>query len=84
MPDGEYHAFIDSEFKDDGELNYAHIIIPSTTGNTKEILISSYLCHPQMANNELSGPAVWSELIRWTSPDTGSMKALGPVNTLAP
>lgn len=65
MPDGEYHAFIDSEFKDDGELNYAHIIIPSTTGNTKEILISSYLCHPQMANNELSGPAVWSELIRW-------------------
>lgn len=65
LPDGEYHAFIDSEFKDDGELNYAHIIIPSTTGNTKEILISSYLCHPQMANNELSGPAVWSELIRW-------------------
>ena len=65
LPNGEYHAFIDSEFKDDGELNYAHIIIPSTTGNTKEILISSYLCHPQMANNELSGPAVWSELIRW-------------------
>ncbi|WP_289261521.1 DUF4910 domain-containing protein [Campylobacter sp.] len=65
LPDGEYHVFIDSEFKDDGELNYAHIIIPSTTGNTKEILISSYLCHPQMANNELSGPAVWSELIRW-------------------
>ena len=65
LPDGEYHAFIDSEFKDDGELNYAHIIIPSTTGNTKEILISSYLCHPQMANNELSGPVVWSELIRW-------------------
>ena len=65
LKDGEYHAFIDSKFKEDGELNYAQIIIPSTIKNGKEILISAYLCHPQMANNELSGPAVWCELVKF-------------------
>ena len=31
----------------------------------KEILIYTYLCHPQMANNELSGPLVWSFLYKY-------------------
>lgn len=65
LEDGDYHAFIDSEFKEDGELNYGQILIPSTCNNDKEILISAYLCHPQMANNELSGPAVWCELVKF-------------------
>ena len=32
--------------------------------STREIMFTSYLCHPSMANNELSGPIVLSEIIR--------------------
>ncbi|MDQ0089902.1 aminopeptidase-like protein [Paenibacillus anaericanus] len=50
---GKYHAYIDSEFID-GELNFSHAILPGES--KREILISTYVCHPSMANNELSGP----------------------------
>lgn len=57
-----YKVHIDSEFKK-GELNYAELIIP---GNSeKEILFSSYICHPNMANNELSGPFLQLELAKY-------------------
>ncbi|KHL94056.1 hypothetical protein QW71_20200 [Paenibacillus sp. IHB B 3415] len=53
LSEGNYHAYIDSEFID-GELNYAHATLKGKS--MKEILISSYVCHPSLANNELSGP----------------------------
>jgi aminopeptidase-like protein len=59
---GEYQVFIDSELKD-GSLTYGELIIPG--GSEKEIFISSYLCHPSMANNELSGPVVSTFLAKW-------------------
>tara|TARA_Y100000768_G_scaffold387080_1_gene377191 strand:- start:5918 stop:7204 length:1287 start_codon:yes stop_codon:yes gene_type:complete len=36
-----------------GNMNYSELIIPGKS--KKEIIISSYICHPSMANNELSG-----------------------------
>lgn len=52
---GKYKVVIKTSLQA-GVLNYGHLVVPSTTGNKKEVLISSYLCHPSMANNELSGP----------------------------
>ena len=51
-----FKVFIDSEFKDDGDLTYGELIIKGKV--EEEIFFSSYVCHPQMVNNELSGPSV--------------------------
>ncbi len=52
---GQYHMVIDSELFD-GSLTYGELMIPGK--EEKEILISTYVCHPSMANNELSGPVL--------------------------
>jgi len=52
---GNYHAKIDTAFVDGG-VPFAHCTLEGEC--EKEIVISSYLCHPSMANNELSGPLV--------------------------
>ena len=59
---GEYKVVIDSVLFD-GELNYAELIIEGSSD--KEIFLSSYICHPSMANNELSGPTVLTYLSKW-------------------
>lgn len=57
-----YHCVIDSELKD-GSLTYGEIVIKGKT--SKEVLLSTYICHPSMANNEVSGPVVAIELAKW-------------------
>lgn len=59
---GLYHMVIDSELFD-GSLTYGEIVIPGKT--EEEILLSTYICHPSMANNECSGPALAITLTRW-------------------
>lgn len=62
---GKYKVFIDTKHDKNGVLNYADFILPSTQNSKDEILISTYLCHPSMANNELSGPVVAIFLAKW-------------------
>lgn len=61
---GKYHMYIDSELKD-GVLNYAEVVIPGES--KKEVFFSTYFCHPSMANNECSGPALSAELVRYVA-----------------
>ena len=62
MPPGKYKVHIDSEHKD-GSLSYGELIIPGES--SEEIFLTSYICHPSMANNECSGPAVLTFLAKW-------------------
>ena len=56
LKEGMYHAVIKSSLNSEGSLTYGEALIKGDS--EKEILISTYLCHPSMANNECSGPAV--------------------------
>ena len=50
---GNYNVYIDSKFKKKGYLTYGECYFPGKS--KKEILFSTNICHPSMANNELSG-----------------------------
>lgn len=60
--EGNYRVVIKSKLFD-GELNYGELLIKGKS--EKEVFISTYICHPSMANNELSGPVVVTALSQW-------------------
>lgn len=62
-----FKVVIDTELKI-GEMNYGELIIPGRT--SKEILLSTYICHPSMANDNLSGIVVTLALAKWLSRQT--------------
>ena len=70
LKSGRYHAVIKSTLEP-GFLNYGELLIPGES--KKEIFLSTYICHPSMANNELSGPTVLTAIAQWLQ-DQKSLK----------
>ena len=59
---GYYRVVIDTEL-DAGYLEWGELIIPGET--SEEVLLSTYICHPSMANDGLSGIVVTTALAKW-------------------
>lgn len=59
---GEYYVYIDSSLTE-GSLTYAELILSGKSN--REVFLSTYICHPSLANNELSGPAVTTFISKW-------------------
>lgn len=55
LPEDEYEVSIEASLKD-GYLSYGELVLPGQT--TDEILVSCHVCHPSLANDNLSGVAV--------------------------
>lgn len=68
LEEGDYQVVIDT-MHFHGELNYGELFIKGKS--KKEIFLSTYICHPSMANNELSGPTVTTFLAKWLLSEKG-------------
>jgi aminopeptidase-like protein len=56
LPEGDYEVVVDTELRADGSLTLGEAFLPGEEPG--EVLLSTYTCHPSLANNELSGPLV--------------------------
>ena len=62
LHDEKYHVVIDSEHID-GELNYGELIIKGKS--EKEIFLTTYICHPSMANDNISSVCVLAYIAKY-------------------
>ena len=56
----KYHVAVDSTLAP-GSLTYGEARLPGKSG--QEYLISTYVCHPSLANDNLSGVVLWTLLL---------------------
>ena len=61
LTEGEYEVCIDATLAP-GHLTYGEVVLPGES--TDEILISTHVCHPSLANDNVSGIVVASFLAR--------------------
>lgn len=59
----KYHIKIDSSLNPKGSLTYGEYVIKGDSSD-KEFLISTYCCHPSLANDNVSGQVLWTLLLQ--------------------
>jgi aminopeptidase-like protein len=62
LDDGPYEVVIDSTL-DAGSLTYGESYLPGALQD--EVLLTTHICHPSLANENLSGIALATELVAW-------------------
>jgi aminopeptidase-like protein len=88
LVDGDYHAVIDSTLED-GSLTYGECVLDGAVQD--EVLLSTYICHPQLANDNLSGIVLLAALaehlsgmqLRYTYRLLFGPATIGPIAWLA-
>jgi aminopeptidase-like protein len=61
MDEGPYEVVVDTTIEP-GELIYGELVIPGDSA--EEVMITAHVCHPSLANDNLSGIAVATEVAR--------------------
>jgi aminopeptidase-like protein len=64
LPDGQYEVVIDATLGP-GSLTYGEVFVPGATED--EVVVTCHVCHPSLANDNLSGIAVAAALARHLS-----------------
>ncbi|MEM9919834.1 MAG: DUF4910 domain-containing protein [Bacteroidota bacterium] len=62
LEEGTYEVFIDSSLTE-GHLTFGTLLIPGKT--EEEILLSTHICHPSLANDNLSGISILTQLAQF-------------------
>ena len=65
MADTSYRVVIDSTLNPAGSLTYGELFIPGEIDD--EVLLSTHVCHPSLANDNCSGLALLAWLAHWIS-----------------
>ena len=61
LPEDEYEVLIDSSLEP-GFLTYGELLLKGETDD--EVIFSTYVCHPSMCNDNLSGPTMLTYLAK--------------------
>lgn len=62
LEEGDYDVVVDADLGP-GELVYGELLVPGETDD--EVIVTSHVCHPSLANDNLSGLTVAVELAAW-------------------
>lgn len=84
LPDGPYRVRIDASLEP-GSVTYGECVLPGST--SEEFLLTTYVCHPSLANDNLSGvvllsalgQALASQALRYTYRLLWSPGTIGPL-----
>lgn len=77
LPEGEYEVCVDADLKP-GHLTYGELVVPGR--GEREFLLSTHVCHPSLANDNLSGlviaRALAAELLARPEPPAHTVRFL--------